>query len=90
MPDIHHDSTARQFTADVEGGAATLAYERDGDTATFTHTFVPPPARGDDVGTSLVEAGLGWARDHGLTVDPQCPFVAEYMDGHPSTHDLRA
>ena len=90
MPDIQHDPAAHTFTADVEGGAAELAYERAGDTVTFTHTFVPEPARGADVGTALVEAGLGWARDHGLTVDPQCPFVASYMDDHAGTQDLRA
>ena len=90
MPDVRHDASAHTFTAEVEGGAATLAYERDGDTATFTHTFVPPPARGADVGTALVEAGLAWARDEGLRVVPQCPFVAAYMDEHPETHDLRA
>lgn len=90
MPDVQHNAADHTFTADVEGGAAELAYERSGDTVTFTHTYVPPPARGEDIGTALVEAGLSFARDHGLTVDPQCPFVAAYMDDHPGTHDLRA
>ena len=90
MPDVRHDTAAAQFTADVEGGAATLAYERTGATVAFTHTFVPEPARGQDVGTALVEAGLGWARGEGLAVDPQCPFVAAYVDDHPEAQDLLA
>lgn len=90
MPDVQHDPAAHAFTADVEGGTATLEYQHTGDTVTFVHTFVPEPARGSDVGSALVEAGLSWARDEGYTVVPQCPFVASYMDDHPETQDLTA
>ena len=90
MPDVQHDPAAHTFTADVEGGAAELEYLHDEDTVTFVHTFVPEPARGSDVGTALVEAGLAWARDNGYTVVPQCPFVAAYMDDHPEAQDLLA
>ncbi|MDT0632983.1 GNAT family N-acetyltransferase [Rubrivirga sp. S365] len=90
MPDVHHDPAAHTFSADVEGGAAELEYQHTGDTVTFVHTFVPEPARGGNVGSSLVEAGLAWARENDYTVVPQCPFVASYMDGHPETQDLLA
>ena len=90
MTDVQHNPSEHTFTADVEGGVAELAYTRSGDTLTFTHTFVPPPARDQDVGTALVEAGLSYARDNGLTVFPQCPFVEAYMADHPGTQDLRA
>ena len=48
----------------------------------------PEPARGQDVGTALVEAGLAYAREDGLTVVPQCPFVAAYVEGHPEAQAL--
>ena len=90
MPDVQHDSAAHRFTADVEGGTAELVYERRGDRAAFVHTLVPEPARGQDVGTALVEAGLAWARSQNVAVVPACPFVKAYMDDHPETQDLIA
>ena len=88
MPDVKHSDAAHAFTADVEGGAATLEYQREGDRILFTHTFVPEPARGQDVGTTLVEAGLEFAQENDLTVVPQCPFVASYIESHPGTQNL--
>ncbi|WP_412070043.1 GNAT family N-acetyltransferase [Rubrivirga sp. IMCC43871] len=90
MPDVRHDPDSHTFTADVEGGAAELAYEMRGQAVAFVHTFVPEPARGENVGTALVEAGLSWARDNGRPVIAQCPFVAAYMDDHPGEQDLLA
>ena len=88
MPDVQHDASAHTFAAEVDGGTAELAYELDGDRIVFVHTFVPEPARGHDVGTALVEAGLAHARAEGLTVVPQCPFVADYVESHPEAQDL--
>ena len=49
---------------------------------------MPEPARGQDVGTALVEAGLEFAQENDLTVVPQCPFVASYIESHPGTQGL--
>lgn len=88
MPDVQHDTSTRAFTAAADGGTAKLEYTRQGDRIIFTHTFVPKEARGQDVGSSLVREGLGFAREEGLTVVPQCPFVEAYMDKNPDTKDL--
>lgn len=88
MPDVQHDASAHAFTAAVDGGTAELEYQRDGDQIVFTHTFVPEDARGQNLGTALVEAGLAYAREHSLTVVPQCPFVASYVEEHPEAQDL--
>lgn len=90
MPDVQHEPARHRFAASVEGGTAELAYERRGDAVAFVHTFVPEAARGQDVGTALVEAGLAWARSEGLNVIPKCPFVRAYVDDHPEAQDLVA
>ncbi len=88
MPDVQHDESAHAFSASVDGGDAMLEYQRDGDRIVFTHTFVPESARGQDIGTALVEAGMAYARAESLTVVPQCPFVAAYVESHPQAQDL--
>lgn len=88
MPDVQHQPDKSRFAAEVEGGTAELEYVMRGDRVAFVHTFVPAPARGQDVGTALVEAGLAWARDEGLGVIPQCPFVKAYVDDHPEAQEL--
>ena len=90
MPDVRHEPAAHRFVAEVGGGVAELEYQRKGGDVAFVHTFVPKESRGQDVGSALAEAGLGWARSEGLGVIPACPFVESYMADHPETEDLRA
>ena len=88
MPDVRHEPDHDRFAADVSGGTAELAYVRKGEAVAFVHTFVPEPARGQDVGTALVDAAMAWARDEALAVVPQCPFVGAYVESHPDVRDL--
>lgn len=92
MPASHvrHDADGHRFVLDTPDGPARLDYVRDGSTVTFTHTAVPEAQQGEGRGGQLAEAALDFARENGLTVEPQCPFVAHYMDEHPETQDLRA
>ncbi|MGB3541312.1 GNAT family N-acetyltransferase [Rubrivirga sp.] len=90
MPDVRHETDKHRFVADVEGGMAELEYTLDGDVASFVHTLVPKPARGQDIGTALVEAGLSWARNEGMRIVPACPFVAAYVKKNPKAQDLVA
>ncbi len=90
MPDIRHDPDASRFVADAEGGEAELAYQRDGDVIVFVHTFVPEASRGQGLGEALAQAGLDYARSEGLTVRPDCPFVAAYIEDHPEAQGLLA
>lgn len=90
MPNVHHQPDAYRFVATVEGGEAELVYRRRDERITFIHTFVPQAARGQDIGTELVRAGLTYARENELAVVPACPFVKAYMEAHPETQDLLA
>lgn len=90
MPNVRHDSDASRFVADVEGSEAELAYRQSDGVITFVHTFVPEPARDRGVGESLVETGLDYACEHELTVRPECPFVAAYIEDHPEAQGFLA
>ncbi len=85
-----HDSDNHRFTIETDAGTAELVYEMRGDTIAYVHTLVPKAARGEDVGSALVRAGLDYARENELGVIPACPFVKAYMDRHPETQDLIA
>ena len=87
---VQHEPDQNRFAADTEHGTAELTYEMRGDAIAFVHTFVPEEARGQDVGSALAEAGLGYARENGLAVIPACPFVAAYVENHPEYQDLVA
>ena len=54
----------------------------------FTHTLVPPEIEGRGVGSKLIRGALDSARDQGLRVVPQCPFVKAFIDRHPGYRDL--
>ena len=88
MPTVRHEPDANRFVADTEAGEAELVYRGGEDAISFVHTLVPEGARGDGVGSELAEAGLAYARENGLRVKPQCPFVEAYMNDHPETQDL--
>ncbi len=70
---VRHETNDHRFVADVEGGMAELEYTLDGKVASFVHTLVPKPSRGQDVGTALVEAALEWARAEEMQVVPGVP-----------------
>jgi predicted GNAT family acetyltransferase len=91
MPDTVRDNRAEQeFELEVEGHRAIAAYQREGGTITFTHTLVPKAIEGRGVASKLIRAALDAARDEGLKVIPQCPFVAAYIERHPEYRGLLA
>lgn len=87
---IQHEPDQNRFTAATDHGTAELEYVMKGDVIAFVHTEVPEAARGQNLGSALVEAGLSHAREKGLNVLPLCPFVKAYMERHPDTQDLLA
>jgi predicted GNAT family acetyltransferase len=88
MPSVHDNRAEQEFELDVAGHRAIAAYQLEGKTIVFTHTKVPAEIEGQGVGSKLIRAALDAARDQGLTVVPQCPFVAAYIDRHPEYRDL--
>ncbi|CAN5740414.1 MAG: N-acetyltransferase [Gemmatimonadetes bacterium] len=87
-----HDRAASRFRLPLEdGGEAFIEYvEPDSGTLDLLHTVVPPAARGEGIGSGLVEQVLRYARDQDLRIVPSCPFVAAYLQEHPEYRELPA
>lgn len=85
---VRDNRAEQEFELDVNGHRAIAAYQREGGTITFTHTLVPPAIEGRGVASKLIRAALDAARDAGLKVVPQCPFVATFIERHPEYRDL--
>lgn len=79
---VTHDSAAHRFQAQVPGGTAVVMYQMSGNDVVFTHTEVPEQSRGQGVADELARTALQWARQQGLHVIPECPFIAAYMRRH--------
>lgn len=91
MPDNVTDNRAEhEFELEIDGLRAIAAYQLEGDTIVFTHTLVPKKLEGRGVGSKLIRGALDAARDRGLKVVPQCPFVKAYMERHSEYRDLLA
>lgn len=88
--EVVNNEANHQFEAKVSGQVAFAAYKLQGETITFTHTVVPPELEGQGLGSKIVKTGLEYARAEHLTVVPQCPFVASYIQRHPEYNDLIA
>jgi len=52
------------------------------------HTVVPEAFAGKGVAGALAVAAFGYAREHGLTVIPTCPFMAAWVKKHVEAQDL--
>jgi len=88
MAEILHNEGARRFEAHDAGKTAFLAYHLRPGAIAMDHTEVPAELEGQGLGGQLARAGLDFARSHGLTVIPNCPFVAAYIKRHPEYLDL--
>ena len=81
--DVTDNKAEHRFELATDVGPAVAIYALDGDTITFTHTVVPPEAEGHGVGSRLIAGALAAAKERGLKVVPQCPFVRGYIERHP-------
>lgn len=90
MAGVIDNADESRFELETGGATAVAAYERAGDTITFTHTVVPEEMQGHGLGGQLIAAALHSARAQGLSVVPRCAFVAAYIDEHPDFADLVA
>jgi hypothetical protein len=90
MPDVTDATERSRFQAEVDGRTAVLdyRYEQDGRVLRLVHTKVPEELEGRGIGSALVRHALDSARDRGLEVWPECPFVGSYIRRHPEYLDL--
>ncbi len=77
-----------RFEARMDEGTGVLTYELRPGSIVFVHTVVPEALEGRGVGGALARAGLDYAREQGLGVVPQCPFVKAWIERHPDYADL--
>jgi len=79
-----------RFELDDSGVTAVANYRLAGGVIAFTHTEVPPQARGKGLASRLIAGALESIRARGLKVVAQCSFVQDYLAKHPEFRDLVA
>ena len=81
-----------RYEAHVDGELAGFAdYELREDVITFTHTEVDSAFEGQGVGGALARGALDHVRaSGGLSVVPECPFIARWVEKHPDYQALLA
>ena len=62
----------------------TAAYRRSDGRIAFTHTLVDEASQGKGFGSRLAAGALDDARHQGLEIVPLCPFIAAYLERHPT------
>jgi len=89
--EISDDPVRHRFEAHVAGVlAGFVTYRRRPGEIIFDHTETEPGFEGRGVGSHLARAVLEAARAEHLRVRPRCPFIAAYIERHPSYADLVA
>lgn len=86
---VRHNLQKERFEIDLGDRSFAIAeYRLYPGKIAFTHTEVPAAHEGHGLGTKLILAALGYAREHGLEVIPICPFFAAYIEKHEEEQDL--
>jgi hypothetical protein len=73
---------------DRVAGFAQYRMMKDAGLIVFTHTEIDDAFAGRGLGSTLIRSALDTARDRGLAVRPDCPFVRAYVARHPDALDL--
>jgi len=87
---VRDNPALSRFELDANGVTAVANYKIADGVITFTHTEVPPQARGGGTASRLIAGALEAARARGLKVVAHCSFVRVYLAKHPEFQDLLA
>ncbi len=80
-----------RYEISVDGVRCGIAdYRREGSAMVLPHTLVDPILRGRGLAAVLIQHALEDARARGLTVVPDCWYVAEFIAAHAEYADLVA
>ena len=87
-PTVLDVAESSRFEIHVDGRLAGFAEYRmkSPQLIVFTHTEIDDAFEGRGLGSTLVRAALDAARDRGLAVRPDCPFVRAYIARHPGEY----
>jgi predicted GNAT family acetyltransferase len=92
LPVQHDQHPGRSgFFIDKDGArVALMAYHREGEIVTITHTEVSDVLRGQGAGRRLLDELVRWARQDHLQVVPRCPYARATFAKHPELRDVLA
>ena len=65
-----------------------VTYRREPGRITFLHAETDASLRRQGIASQLAAGALDDARAQGLAVVPLCPFIVDFIDGHPDYQDL--
>lgn len=83
------NQAAGRYEANYDGEVlGYIAYEIRNGVMRLPHTYVTPPARGQNIAALLTEHALQAAQSQSLRVVPTCWYVDRYIQRHPQYRDL--
>jgi len=81
----------KRYEITVDGElAGVIMYRLTGDVIAFLHTETLEGFEGKGIAGQLVREALDDVRSRGLTLQPLCPYVSEWLGRHPEYADLVA
>lgn len=84
---VTHQPEQNQFTIDLKGGTAVMAYELDKDgTMMIMHTEVPEAHTGQGYATQLAHEAMEYAKQEGIKVMPYCTYMATFLKRHKAQY----
>jgi predicted GNAT family acetyltransferase len=88
---VTNNTDKSRYEIHVEGRLAGVAdYRVAGEVIVFPHTEISPALRGNGLAAQLVGAALDDVRGSRRSVDPQCWYVAQFIDENPAYGDMLA
>ncbi len=78
-----HKASKQSFGINIDDQLSILEYAFKNHRLFLTHTEVPPALESQGLGTELAPAALEYGRQNDSTAIAICPFVHDYVAGHP-------
>lgn len=79
---VRNDDTSRFELAGAPQDAF-LQYREEPQRLTLIHTQVADRLEGEGIASSLIRTALTYGKANRLTIVPECPFVAGWLERHP-------
>ena len=76
-----------RFYVATPGGGAELLYRIEMGVMPIYRTFVPESERGKGIAEALAIAAFDFAREKGLKVRPDCPYIVHFLGKHPELRE---
>lgn len=91
QPTVARNDASGRYEISVDGAVVGFAeFSDSGSVRAMPHTLVDPAFSGRGLAAILVREALEDTRAAGLSVAPQCSYVAAFIDKNPEFRDLVA